>query len=52
MELPSNVTAAGDRPTAFSASITRVWVLLSTLTVAFADDTCTAGASPKKFGSV
>ena len=36
----------------FSASSTRPSVAVSTLSVARALDTCTAGDSPKKFGSV
>ena len=39
-------------PAFFSASSTRASSAASTLTVALALDTCTAGDSPKKFGSV
>jgi hypothetical protein len=52
IELPSNVMASGSIPAALRASCTRAWVAVSTLTVALAADTCTAGASPKKLGRV
>ncbi len=52
IELPSKVMASTVIPAALSASCTRTCVALSTLTVDLADDTCTAGASPKKLGRV
>ena len=43
---------AGVTPAALRASSTRCCTAESTLMVALADDTCTAGASPKKLGRV
>jgi hypothetical protein len=44
--------ASGLMPAAASACSTRTCVVLSTFTVALPAETCTAGASPKKFGRV
>ena len=51
-EVLSSVTKSAVRPAAFRISSTRSLVLSSTLMVTLADETCTAGASPKKFGKV
>jgi len=48
----SRKTPVGWIPTFLSASSTRPRTVESTFIVARAGDTCTAGASPKKFGSV
>ena len=51
-ELPSSVSRVGARLAVFSAASTRDRVPSSTRTVTLPADTCTAGASPKKLGSV
>ncbi len=51
-ELPSKAKARGVMPAALSASSAFCKVEVSTLTVALPEDTCTAGASPKKLGKV
>jgi len=58
--LPSTVAPAANVIFCLSAAVrpqmmepsTCCCTARSTLTVALPDDTCTAGASPKKFGSV
>ena len=52
IELPSKAKARGVMPAALSASSAFCKVEVSTLTVALPEDTCTAGASPKKLGKV
>ncbi len=51
-ELPSSPRVSGVTPAACKAASTCFKVLRSTLRVALAEDTCTAGASPKKLGRV
>jgi hypothetical protein len=51
-DVPSSATKSAFRLADFNASCTRVTSAASTFTVALADDTCTAGDSPKKFGAV
>ncbi len=51
-ELPSKLTCSACRPAALRASSTRATVALSTLVMVLRLETCTAGASPKKLGSV
>jgi hypothetical protein len=48
----STVAPEKATPAFLSVSSTRPMVAVSTLSVALALDTCTAGDSPKKFGSV
>ena len=52
MELPSSATADGITLAAFNASSTRAMAAVSTLALILEDETCTAGASPKKLGKV
>jgi hypothetical protein len=51
-EVPSSCTKSAGRLADFSASCTRPTSAGSTFTVALPEDTCTAGASPKKLGAV
>ena len=51
-ELLSRNRPVFSMPAAFSAASTRARVCVSTFSVALPLETCTAGASPKKFGSV
>jgi hypothetical protein len=51
-ELPSNCTKSGFRPAAASVCSMRGTRLESSLSVALPLDTCTAGASPYRLGSV
>ena len=51
-ELPSNCTKSGFSPAAASICSTRCAKPGSIFSVALPLDTCTAGASPKKFGTV
>jgi hypothetical protein len=52
IEAPSSARLWGVVPAALSASSTFCKVDVSTLMVALPEDTCTAGASPKKLGRV
>ncbi len=52
MEAPSSVTAAEGTLAALRASSTRTKVAASTFEVILEEETCTAGASPKKLGKV
>ena len=52
IEARSKVMATNGTPAALTASSTRAKVAASTLAVTLAEETCTAGASPKKLGKV
>ena len=52
MELPSSATAEDGTLAALRASSTRANAAASTFALILEDETCTAGASPKKLGKV